>query len=115
MVLSNQIALGLTDDQLQSLKSLLKATHDSTLDTQVALQRAVETLQRTLDSTRIDEAAALAAADQVMALETAMKKGHLGLMIRVKNLLTPDQQKKLEEMRPPQPPQPPQPPAPPAR
>lgn len=100
MVLSNQVALGLTDEQVQALKSLLKATHDATLDTQIALQRAAETLQRALDAPRIDESAALIAAEQVMTLETSMKKGHLALMIRIKNLLTADQLKLLETIRP---------------
>lgn len=110
MLLSNQVALGLTDEQVQALKSLLKATHDATLDTQIALQRAAETLQRALEAPRIDESAALMAADQVMALETSMKKGHLALMIRIKNLLTADQLKLLETMRPQDPRSAPRPP-----
>jgi Spy/CpxP family protein refolding chaperone len=101
LILSNQQALGLTDEQVQSIKTTLKQAHDQTLDSQVALQRAVETLHGALKGNRVDEAAALAAAEQVMTLEGAMKRSHLALMIRIKNQLTPEQQQKLEQMRKP--------------
>ena len=98
-ILQNQVALDLTDDQLAVLKRLLMETHNSTLDIQFALQRAAEGLHAALAVPHVHERDALAAADKVMQLETAMKKAHLTLMIRVKNLLTLDQQRKLDAMR----------------
>lgn len=97
-VLENQVALGMTDDQLDALKKLLQETHTATLDAQFTLQRNVEALRAALQSSRVDEAAALAAADRVMQLESATKRTHLSMLIRIKNLLTADQQKKLDAL-----------------
>lgn len=104
LVLNNQIAIGLTDDQIATIKRLLAETHARVVDIQVDLQRAGESLNGILEPSRIDESAALAAAERTMALESQMKKAHLTLLIRIKNLLTEDQQAKLDEMRPERPP-----------
>jgi len=100
LILSNQEALGLTDDQIAAMKKLLNETHARTLDIHVDLQRATERLNRAVAPAKVDEAAALAAADQAMALEAQVKRAHLALMIRIKNLLTEEQQTKAAELRP---------------
>ena len=100
LILSNQEALGLTDDQIAAMKKLLNETHARTLDIHVDLQRATERLNRAVEPAKVDEAAALAAADQAMALEAQVKRAHLALMIRIKNLLTEEQQTKAAELRP---------------
>jgi Spy/CpxP family protein refolding chaperone len=99
LILSNQDALGLTDDQIAAIKKLLNDTHSKTLDVHVDLQRATERLTRATEPAKVDEAAALAAADQAMTLESQVKRLHLALMIRIKNLLTEDQQAKAAALR----------------
>jgi hypothetical protein len=47
----------------------------------------------------VDEAAVLAQADKVMGLEREVKKAHLALLVRIKNLLTEAQKAKLTELR----------------
>ena len=100
LVLSNQLAIGLTEDQSTAIKRLLNETHSRIIDLQVDIQKVTERLTRTLEPARVDEAAALAAAEQAMALESQMKKAHLTLLVRMKNLLTEDQQAKLDTLRP---------------
>jgi hypothetical protein len=100
LVLRNQIAIGLTAEQTAAIKKMLNETHARTMDLQVDLQRVTEQLGNLLAPARVDEAAALAAADQAMALEGQIKNVHLTLLIRIKNLLTPEQQAKLDELRP---------------
>lgn len=100
VLLANQIALGLTDDQVAAIKKGVGETHDKVLDVQTSLQRVTEQLHAQLDATKIDEAGALALASQAMDLEKQIKTAHLGLLIRVKNLLTPDQQEKAKQLRP---------------
>jgi Spy/CpxP family protein refolding chaperone len=103
LILSNQVALRLTDEQITSIKKLLNETQARTLDLQVDLQRVSERLSRAVEPPRVDEATVLAAADQAMSLESQIKKAHLTLMIRLKNLLTQDQQHRLADLRPPRP------------
>ena len=99
LILSNQDALGLTDDQIAAIKKLLNDTHARTLDIHVDLQRATERLNHAVEPAKIDEAAALAAADQAMALEAQVKRAHLTMMIKMKNLLTEEQQAKATALR----------------
>jgi hypothetical protein len=100
LVLQNQLAIGLTEAQIASIKKLLNETHSRTLDVETELRRFAEKLRDALRPQRVDEAAALGFADQVMKLETEMKKTHLAMLIRLKNLLTPEQQAKLRELQP---------------
>lgn len=100
LILRNQMALGLTGEQIDAIKKLLNESHSKTIDLQVDLQRVTEKLGTIVSATKIDEAAALAASDEAMALESQIKKAHLALLIRVKNLLTPAQVEKAKALRP---------------
>lgn len=100
LVLHNQIAIGLSAEQVGGIKKLLNETHSRTLDIQTDLSRVAEKLGDALEPLRVDEAVALGLADQVMRLETEVKKTHLGMLIRLKNLLTPEQQEKLRDLQP---------------
>ncbi len=100
LILTNQIALGLGADQVTSIKKEVGATHGRALDVHVELHRVTEQLHAALESLKVDEAAALALASQAMDLEKQVKTAHLALMIRVKNLLTPEQQEKARALKP---------------
>ncbi len=99
LVLSNQMAIGLSAEQIQSIKRLLTESQSTIIDKQTDLQRAAEILGHAVQAHPVEESSALAAADQVMTLETAVKKAHLSLLIRIKNVLTGAQVAKLMEIR----------------
>lgn len=101
MVLHNQLALNLTEEQLTTIKRLLNETHGRVIDLQADLARVTERLNGILEPPRVDEAAALSAAEEAMRLESHVKREHLGLLVRVKNLLTEEQQQTLRSLRPP--------------
>jgi len=48
-----------------------------------------------VDGPRIDEGQALDQLEKILDLERQIKRAQLTLMIRIKNTLTPEQQKKL--------------------
>lgn len=100
LVMRSQLAIGMTEDQMGQLKSLLGETHGKIIDLQVDLERSVEKLTNAVKPTKVDEAAALAAAETTMELETQLKKTHLMLLVRIKNLLDEEQQRKLDALRP---------------
>ena len=102
LILSNQIALGLTDDQTTAIKKMINDTHQKVLDVQTSLQRATEQLHTELSAPKVNEAAALSFATQAMDLEQQVKTAHMTLLIRIKNLLTPEQQTKAAALRPPE-------------
>jgi Spy/CpxP family protein refolding chaperone len=99
-VLMNQVALGLTTEQVSSIKKQVGDTQGRLLDAKVDLSRVTEQLRAALEGTKVDEAAALSLAAQAMDLEKQVKTAHLGLMIRVKNTLTEEQQDKARALRP---------------
>jgi Spy/CpxP family protein refolding chaperone len=99
LILRNQEFLGISADQIEALKKLLNETHGRITDLQVDLERATERLRRILDTPRVDEAAALAEAEQIMGYEAQVKKAQMALLIRTKNLLTAEQQNQLADLR----------------
>ena len=99
-VLMNQMALGLSTEQVASIKKQVGETQGRLLDAKVDLSRVTEQLRAALEGTKVDEAAALSLASQAMDVEKQVKTAHLGLMIRVKNLLTEEQQDKARALKP---------------
>jgi DNA-directed RNA polymerase specialized sigma24 family protein len=63
------------------------------------MKEATDELGKLLEAGRIDEARALAQADRMMTIERQFKRGHLGLLIRIRNLLTDAQRARLAELR----------------
>jgi Spy/CpxP family protein refolding chaperone len=99
LVLTNQVALGLTEAQVASIKSQVSETQGRVLDAQVDLTRVSEQLRTALEPTKVDEAAALNLASQAMDLEKKVKTAQLSLMIQVKNVLTQEQQEKARALK----------------
>jgi hypothetical protein len=63
------------------------------------LEAEKEKLVKMLDAEKVDEAKTNEAAAALMKKENEIKSAHLGMLVRVKNLLTPEQQKKLRAAR----------------
>jgi Spy/CpxP family protein refolding chaperone len=99
LVMRHQGEIGLSEDQKQSLIAELQATQSDLVPVQLEISEAGESLARMLGPTTVDEAEALAAAERVMQLETQIKMIHLRLVIRVKNLLSVEQQEMLRQIQ----------------
>jgi Spy/CpxP family protein refolding chaperone len=63
------------------------------------LQEETGRMVRLLQQSPIDETRVLERADKVMSLEREIKRAQLTLLIRLKNVLTPEQVAKLEGLR----------------
>jgi len=105
-VLMNQAALNLSDKQILAITKDVGATHEKVTAAQDSLRPLADQLHDLLGKTKVDEAAAVELAAQIHDLEKQIKMTHLGLMIRVKNVLSAEQQQKLRDLRPPRPDQP---------
>jgi Spy/CpxP family protein refolding chaperone len=99
LVLKYRDTIGLDDAQSKSLKDLVHKAQGRFLDLQWDMQGEAGKLTELLRQPRIDEAAALAQVDKVLAMEREVKKAQVSLLIEIKNLLTPTQQQKLLELR----------------
>jgi Spy/CpxP family protein refolding chaperone len=99
MVMGHQEELGLQEKQRAAIRSEVHKVQSRFVDLQWQLSEDTEKMASLLRSTPIDEAKVLEQADKVMAQEREVKKMQLSLLVRIKNLLTPDQVAKLQEIR----------------
>jgi Spy/CpxP family protein refolding chaperone len=99
LIIGHQAELGIDERQREAILKEIERAQTQFPRLQWQLQAATEQLSALLDSPRIDEAKALAQATEVMKLETEIKKAHLTLLIRIRNLLTDAQRAKLQELR----------------
>lgn len=99
MILSHARQLNLTEDQKQFMRSEIQKTTASFQDLQWKLQDQMELLQEAMKSTSVNEQQALAQLDKVLDIEREIKRLHIGLAVRLKNRLTPEQQEQLHKWR----------------
>jgi Spy/CpxP family protein refolding chaperone len=106
MIMGHARQLNLTDEQKAFMRSEIQKTTATFQDLQWKLQDQMEQLQETMKSTSVSEQQALAQLDKVLDIEREIKRLHIGLAVRLKNRLTPEQQDQLHHWRmDPQPPQ----------
>jgi Spy/CpxP family protein refolding chaperone len=98
-VMRYQTEIALTDEQRAAITQAMGDAQKKLVDLQWQFESSSKKLSDTLAAPTIDEAAALAQAEQVMNLELQMKKANLALLMRIKNVLTAAQQAKLRELR----------------
>src|SRR5262249_2137602 len=99
LLMGHQAELRIDDRQRDALVKELERAQTQFPRLQWQLQAATEQLSRLLDGPQVDEAKALAQASEVMKLETEIKKTHLTLLIRLRNLLTDAQRAQLQALR----------------
>jgi Spy/CpxP family protein refolding chaperone len=99
MILGHARQLNLTDEQKEFMRSEVQKTTTAFQGLQWKLQDQMELLQETMKSTSVNEQQALAQLDRVLDIEREIKRLHIGLAVRLKNRLTPEQQDQLHKMR----------------
>ena len=99
LVMRHAAEIGLDEKQRVAIKDAVLKMQSKFLDVQWEVQAESEKMVRLLQASPVDETAVLAQADKVMALERDVKRTHLSLLVRVKNILTDAQREKLKELR----------------
>ena len=99
LIMQHQQALGLSEEQKNLLKAELSKLQTRLNELQWDLQGEVEKLAALVKQDQADEAQTLTQLDKVLSLEREIKRAHIGLLIRIKNKLTPEQQAKLREIQ----------------
>jgi Spy/CpxP family protein refolding chaperone len=99
LVMQSQREIGLTPEQRQRFIREVQQTHSDMVPMQVEMVEASANLLELLEPAAVDEEAALAAADRMMTLELEVKARRMVLLVRIKNLLTAEQQRQLREIR----------------
>jgi Spy/CpxP family protein refolding chaperone len=99
LIMSHQQELGVEDAQRAAILKEIEKTQAQVLPLQWQMQAATEQLVKALEAPKVDEGKALSQADRLMNLERDVKRSHLGMLIRIRNLLTDSQRAKLAELR----------------
>jgi Spy/CpxP family protein refolding chaperone len=99
LVMQHQSEIGLQDSQRAALTSAVQQAQGTFMDVQWKLSAEGEKMGKLLQPAQVDETQVLEEVDRILALERQMKRTQIGLMVRIKNTLTPAQQAKLMEIR----------------
>ena len=99
MIMGHARQLNLTDEQKAYMRAEIQKTTTTFQELQWKLQDQAELLHETMKSTSVNEQQALAQLDKVLDIEREIKRLHIGLAVRLKNRLTPEQQEQLHKMR----------------
>lgn len=99
MILGHARDLNLTDEQKTFMRAEVQKATVTFQDLQWKLQDQAEALHEVMKSTSVNEQQALAQLDKVLEIEREIKRLHIGLAVRLKNRLTPEQQEQLHKMR----------------
>jgi Spy/CpxP family protein refolding chaperone len=99
MILNHARELNLTDEQKAFMRSEVQKATATFQELQWKLQDQTEALHEVMKSTSVNEQQALAQLDKVLEIEREIKRLHIGLAVRLKNRLTPEQQEQLHNMR----------------
>ncbi len=87
--------LELTGEQKSFMRAEIQKTTTRFNELKWQLQEAMEVLHETLKANSVNDEQALSQLDKVMDVEREVKRLHIGMGIRIKNQLTPEQQDKL--------------------
>lgn len=99
LVMQHQREIGLTDEQKTFLRGEIQRVTLRFTELQWQLQDSMEGLASVMKESSVNEQQALTQLDKILETEREIKHLHMGLAIRIKNKLTPEQQSRLQGMK----------------
>ncbi len=99
LIMQHRRAIELTDDQRDDITDLIENAQRRLTRLQWELLEGMQSLTETLERSRIDLDRAIDQLGSTLELEKRIKESHLEMLIRIKNLLTADQQAELGRLR----------------
>ena len=100
LVLRHAEQIGLRAEQRTGIVNLMKVTHAELLDLQVAMTDLTGKLEKEVNAgSTVNESALLAQIDGMLTAENRIKRLQVQMLIRIKNILSKEQQDRLVELR----------------
>jgi len=99
LIMAHRNEIGLSKAQNKEIGELVVAVQQAVAGKSWAMQSAYFELMEVLDESEIDEDRAIALAKQAVDTENEIKLEQMRLLIRLRNLLTPEQVATLQERR----------------
>jgi len=98
LIMQHQNAIGLTAEQRTAIREEMQKMMAQFTDLQWQQSAETEALATLVAKEKPDEKEVLTQLDKLLNVENQIKRLHTGLLIRIKNTLTPEQQAKLREL-----------------
>ena len=98
-IMQHRRAIDLNDEQRDAITRLIEELQGRAIGLQWRLLDETESVREALEGPRVDLDRVLDRIRRAMETETAIKRAHLELLVRIKNVLTAEQQEKLRELR----------------
>jgi Spy/CpxP family protein refolding chaperone len=99
LVLQQQRAIALTTEQRDSIQSAAERAQPHIQETEQRVREEVQKLASLISKDQVDESAVLAQSDRINSVERELRRTQLGLLVIIKNRLTPEQQTKLKGLK----------------
>lgn len=99
LIMQHRRTIGLDDEQRDAISQLIQDLQGRVVRLQWELLDEVQELGRVTGRERVDLDRAVDQMNQVLDRERDIKQAHLEMLVRIKNLLTPDQQARLDQLR----------------
>lgn len=99
LIMQHRRAIELNDEQRDAITRMIQELQGRVVALQWNLLDETQSLKDLLERPRVDQDRALDLLEEVLKREAEIKRAHLELLIRIKNVLTPDQQEALDRLR----------------
>ena len=99
LIMQHRRAIGLTDAQRDAISKMIAELQGRVVQLQWELLDEMETLTEILAAPRVDLDRSLDQVERVLDREKQIKLAHLEMLVRIKNLLRPEQQAELARLR----------------
>jgi Spy/CpxP family protein refolding chaperone len=99
LIMQRQSDIGLRDAQREQISSEIQKAHQAFTSAQWKIAAESEKLEKLLQTPTVDEARVLAQVDNILALEREVKRTHMGLLVRIRNVLTEEQRNRLQQLK----------------
>jgi Spy/CpxP family protein refolding chaperone len=99
LIMTHRRAINLSDSQRDAISKLIRDFQGQVVSLQWDLKEQTEALATELDRPRVDLDRALDRIGRVLQAERRIKETHISLLVRIKNLLSTEQQESLKRLR----------------
>ena len=99
LIMQNQGRLKITESQREAILQEIYKVQATAAQVQWRVSDESEKLNQLLERDNVQESEALAQADRMMTWEIAVKRAQLTMLIRIRNLLSPEQKSMLRDLR----------------
>jgi Spy/CpxP family protein refolding chaperone len=99
LIMQHARAIRLNDEQRVTITRHIEQLQSRVVRMQWELTEQVQALRETLARPRVDQDRAIDQLNRVLDTEKDIKKAHLEMLIRIKNVLRPEQQAELTRLR----------------